>query len=83
MYKLLVDFISEPIAWGSYQIVPDTHFLLCKSREVIEGLPSPRKFVARLAVLHQNSKSLEDKFSSHLNNYMGNLSLSNKWEENL
>lgn len=80
IYKLLPDFIPEPIAWGSYRSMPDTHFFLCKFREMTEDLPSPHKFAARLAALHQNSKSPEGKFGFYVNNCMGNLSLSNEWE---
>jgi protein-ribulosamine 3-kinase len=80
IYRLLPDFIPEPIAWGSYRSMPDTHFFLCKFREMTEDLPSPHKFAARLAALHQNSKSPEGKFGFYVNNCMGNLSLSNEWE---
>lgn len=81
IYKLLPDFIPEPIAWGSYQTVDDTHFFLCRFRDMTEDLPAPHKFAARLAALHQNSKSSEGKFGFHVNNFKGNLSLSNEWEE--
>ena len=81
IYQILPDFIPEPIAWGSYRTVPDTYFFLCRFREMTENLPSPISFAARLAALHQNSKSPEGKFGFHVDNYMGNLPLSNKWEE--
>ena len=45
-----------------------------------EDLPNPHKFAARLAALHQHSKSPEGKFGFYVNNCMGNLSLSNEWE---
>lgn len=81
IYKLLPAFIPEPIAWGSYDTVPDTYFFLCRFRKMTEDLPSPHDFAARLAALHQNSKSPYDKFGFHVDNYMGNLPLSNEWEE--
>ena len=81
IYKMLPDFIPEPIAWGSYQTVPNTYFFLCRFREMTKDLPSPQNFAACLAALHQNSKSPEGKFGFHVDNYMGNLPLSNEWEE--
>lgn len=81
IYRMLPDFIPKPIAWGSYKTIPATHFFLCEYKELTEELPSPQKFAARLAALHQNSKSLMNKFGFHINTSMGNLSLRNEWEE--
>jgi protein-ribulosamine 3-kinase len=81
IHKVLPDFVPKPIAWGSYQTVPDTYFFLCEFREMTEEIPSPQKFAASLAALHQNSKSPEAKFGFHIDNCMGNLSLKNGWEE--
>ncbi len=81
IYRLLPDFIPKPIAWGSYRMVPDTHFFIRKFAEMTTDLPSPRQFAARLAALHLDSKSPQGKFGFHLNNFMGNLSQNNEWEE--
>jgi protein-ribulosamine 3-kinase len=47
IYTLLPDFVPEPIAWGSYKTVPDTHFFLCQYREMLEEMPDPHKFTER------------------------------------
>ncbi len=49
------DFVSKPIAWGTYETIPDTHFFLCEFRDMMEDMPEPHKFTACLADLHQNS----------------------------
>lgn len=81
IHKLLPDFIPEPIAWGSYMTVPETYFFLCRFKEMKTDLPSPYDFAARLAALHQNSKSPEGKFGFHVDNCMGNIPLNNGWED--
>lgn len=81
IYKIIPDFIPEPIAWGSYHTVPDTYFFLCKFREMTGSSPRPYELAARLAALHQNSKSPEGEFGFHVDNFMGNLPLSNGGEK--
>ena len=80
IHSLLPDFAPEPLAWGTYQSVPDTHFYLCGFREMIGEMPDPRKFAARLAALHQTSKSPEGKFGFHMATYNGNLPQLVGWE---
>ncbi|KAE9369678.1 hypothetical protein N431DRAFT_380962 [Stipitochalara longipes BDJ] len=75
------DFVSKPIAWGTYTTVPDTHFFLCEFRDMMEDMPEPHKFTARLADLHQNSKSPNGKFGFHVSTYGGNLPQMNEWED--
>jgi fructosamine-3-kinase len=81
IHTLLPDFAPKPIAWGSYQTIPNTHFLLCDYRDMVEEMPDPHKFTARLAALHQNSKSPNGKFGFHVTTYSGNLPQMNEWEE--
>lgn len=81
IYTLLPDFAPKPIAWGTYETIPDTHFFLCVYREMIDERPDPHKFTARLAALHQNSKSTNGKFGFHITTYTGNLPQMNEWEE--
>ena len=80
IYALLPYFTPEPIAWGSYENVSDTHFYLCDFREMIEDMPDDHKFTASLATLHQNSKSPENKFGFHMTTYNGNLLQLGGWE---
>lgn len=82
IYTLLPDFAPKPIAWGTYGTILDTHFFLCQYREMMEEMPDPHKFSARLAALHQNSKSPNGQFGFHTTTYSGNLPQMNEWEEN-
>jgi fructosamine-3-kinase len=81
IHTLLPHFAPKPIAWGTYQTIPDTHFFLCQFREMMLEMPDPHKFAACLAALHQNSKSPNGKFGFHVTTYAGNLPQMNEWEE--
>ena len=81
IHTLLPDFVPKPIAWGTYESIPDTHFFLCDFRNMIDEMPDPHRFAARLAALHQNSKSPQGKFGFHVTTYSGNLPQTNEWEE--
>ncbi|KAJ2994687.1 hypothetical protein NUW58_g1484 [Xylaria curta] len=80
IHEVLPDFAPKPIAHGTYETIPDTHFFLCEFREMSETMPDPHKFCARLAALHQNSKSPEGKFGYHTTTYSGNLPQMTEWE---
>lgn len=81
IHSLVPEFAPKPIAWGTYQTVPDTHFFLCEYREMTEELPDVHKFAARLAALHQNSKAPNGKFGFHITTFNGNLSQDNEWAD--
>ena len=80
IHALMPDFTPRPIAWGTYETNCDTHFYLCEFREMIDEMPDPHKFAVRLAALHQNSKSPQDKFGSSFTTYNGNLPQLGGWE---
>ena len=80
-FTLLPNFAAKPIAWRMYRTILDTHFFLCQYREMIDEMPDPQKFAARLAAVHQNSKSPNGKFGFHVTTYSGNLPQMNEWEE--
>lgn len=80
IHALLPDFTPKPIAWGTYDTIKDTHFYLCDFREMIYEMPDPHKFGARLAALHQSSRSPENKFGFHMTTYNGNLPQLGQWE---
>ncbi|KAI0864306.1 Fructosamine/Ketosamine-3-kinase [Xylaria cubensis] len=80
IHEVQPDFAPKPIAYGTYETIPDTHFFLCEFREMSETMPDPHKFCARLAALHQNSKSPDGKFGYHLATYSGNLPQMTEWE---
>ena len=73
IHSLSLDFAPKPIAWGTYQAIPDTYFFLCEFRDMIDNMPYPHKFTVRLTKLHQNSSSLTGKFGFHMTTYSGNL----------
>ena len=81
MHALSPDFIPKPIAWGTYETIPDTHFFLCQYRHMTDAMPDPYNFSDRLAALHKNSESPNGKFGFHITTYSGNLPQMNEWEE--
>jgi fructosamine-3-kinase len=80
IYNVLPNFTPKPIAWGSYETVPDTHFFISEFREMSDELPDPQKFTAQLATLHQKSESPNGKFGFHITTFNGNLPQDNGWE---
>jgi protein-ribulosamine 3-kinase len=64
IHTLLPEFVPEPLAWGTYETIADTHFFLCEFRDMKNDKPDPHKFTARLAQLHHNSTSPNGKFGS-------------------
>jgi protein-ribulosamine 3-kinase len=81
IHSLMPGFVPKPIAWGTYETIPDTHFFLCEYREMTDEMPDPYKFTARLSALHQNSNSPNGKFGFHITTYNGNLPQLTDWEE--
>lgn len=73
MQILQPHFVPRPVAWGTYESNPDTHFFLCEYREMVNEMPDPHKFGSLLAALHQDSQSPTGKFGFHLMTYSGNL----------
>lgn len=80
VHKVLPDFVPKPIAWGSYEATPNTHFFLCEFREMMDEMPEPDKFAALLATVHQKSISPTGKFGFHVITYAGNLPQYVEWE---
>jgi len=80
IHKLQPDFVPKPIAWGTYESVPNTHFFLCQFKDMTDEMPDPDQFTARLAALHQNSESPNGQFGFHITTYSGNLPQINDWE---
>ncbi len=78
---LMPEFVPKPLAWGTYESMPDTHFFLCEYRDMTDDMPNPHKFAARLATLHQSSKSPNGKFGFHMSTYSGNLPQMTDWDD--
>ena len=81
IYSLTPDFVPRPIAWGKYDSIPDTYFILSEYRDMRPDMPDPDKFAARLSALHQNSTSPTGKFGFHTKTYAGNLPQYTDWED--
>ncbi|KAF9733300.1 hypothetical protein PMIN03_009121 [Paraphaeosphaeria minitans] len=88
VHKYTPDGIPRPIAWGTYQSDPNTHFYLCEFVDMIEELPDIRKFSALLAKLHHDSmvdKDAPKKFGFHVMTHEGSMyqdiSWSDTWEQ--
>ncbi|OTA85837.1 hypothetical protein M434DRAFT_400062 [Hypoxylon sp. CO27-5] len=81
IYGVLPTFVPKPIAHGSYQTITNTHFFLCEFREILNDMPDPHKFTAKLAELHQKSESPTGKFGFHLPTYSGNLPQWTEWDD--
>ncbi|KAH9889620.1 Fructosamine kinase-domain-containing protein [Xylariomycetidae sp. FL2044] len=80
IHTIVPEFVPRPVAWGSYDTVPNTHFFLCEFREMRQEMPDPHEFAARLAEMHQKSISPEGKFGFHVTTYSGNLPQVVEWE---
>ncbi|KAF5600808.1 hypothetical protein FPANT_2037 [Fusarium pseudoanthophilum] len=66
-------FVPNPIAWGTYETIPHTHFFLCEFREMTEDMPGPDEFASLFSKMHQKSVSPTGKLSFHNTTYAGNL----------
>ncbi|KAI9784879.1 MAG: hypothetical protein M1816_000574 [Peltula sp. TS41687] len=85
IYSITPDFIPRPIAWGSYNTLPDSHFYLCEYHNLTEELPEPQVFCSKLARLHLGGTSPNGKYGFHVVTYNGDLPQENgytdTWEE--
>lgn len=81
IYSITPDFCPKPIAWGTFQSDPDSHFYVCKFYDFTEGVPEPKSFCEKLARLHSSHTSPEGKFGFHCVTYNGNLPQENTWSD--
>ncbi|KAJ5736390.1 Fructosamine/Ketosamine-3-kinase [Penicillium malachiteum] len=86
IYDVVPDFVPNPIAFGSYDRAPETHFFLCEFRELTDrgipgSMPDPLDFAALLSALHEKSISPTGKFGFHVTTYAGNLPQFVGWED--
>ncbi|KAK1761730.1 Fructosamine kinase-domain-containing protein [Phialemonium atrogriseum] len=79
IYSITPDFCPKPLAWGTFQDDPESHFYLCKFYDFTEGLPEPISFCKKLARLHSSHTSPEGKFGFHCTTYNGDLPQDNTW----
>ena len=78
IYSVAPDFVPKPLAWGTYESMPDTHFYICKFHDLESQLPDPEEFCSKLAALHRNPSS--DKYGFHVTTYNGDIPQKNDWQ---
>ncbi|KAF5636246.1 kinase-like domain protein [Fusarium tjaetaba] len=81
IHGVIPEFVPKPIACGTYEDIPDTHFFLCEFRDMTEDMPDPDEFASRLSTMHQKSVSPTGKFGFHITTYAGNLPQYVEWED--
>ena len=83
--KLVHEFapknVPEPIAWGTYKSMPDTHFYICVFHEMLEDLPDIHGLGVFVAGLHMRSmgKSRDGKYGFHVATHLANIPNDNSW----
>jgi protein-ribulosamine 3-kinase len=77
--------VAKPVAWGSYESIPDTHFFVTEFHEMSEDVPDVADFPALVAELHKRGVSPDGKFGFPFKTYGGNnpqqFPISDTWEE--
>lgn len=81
IHDVLPEFVPRPIACGTFESVPGTHFYLCEFREMTTDMPDPHEFAALLSELHEKSVSPTGKFGFYTTTYAGNLPQYVGWED--
>ncbi|CAG8954789.1 hypothetical protein HYFRA_00004714, partial [Hymenoscyphus fraxineus] len=81
IHKTIPDFIPQPLGWGTFQEIPDTHFYLCEFHNLLPGPPAINSFTAKLARLHTSTSSPNGKFGFHVTTYNGNLPQENTYTD--
>jgi protein-ribulosamine 3-kinase len=81
IHDAVPDLVPEPIAWGSYLTVPDTHFLLLSFVNMTDDIPDIDELPRKVAELHQKGLSPNGKFGFPVQNYQGRLSQVTTWAD--
>jgi fructosamine-3-kinase len=79
IHKVSPSLVPRPIAWGTYDQIPNLDFFLCEFRNMTGGLPDLEQFPAQVARLHRNSASPDGRFGFHTATYHGNIAISHGW----
>jgi protein-ribulosamine 3-kinase len=81
IHDTVADLTPNPIAWGSYLTLPDTHFLLLSFVHMTDDIPDIEKLPSKVAELHQKGVSPNGKFGFPVQNYQGRLSQVTTWTD--
>lgn len=85
--KLIYSFIPEhvlaPLAFGSYESLPNIHYYMCDYVDMTDDLPDPARFGQTLANLHLNSmgRSPTGRYGFHLTTHLAFVPDDNKWTD--
>ncbi|KAK8034977.1 hypothetical protein PG993_009972 [Apiospora rasikravindrae] len=85
--KLIHSFIPEhvpaPLAFGSYESIPNMHYYICDYVDMTDDLPDPAKFGQTLAKLHLNSmeKSPTGQYGFPLTTHLAFVPNDNTWTD--
>ncbi|KAH8886230.1 hypothetical protein GQ53DRAFT_828231 [Thozetella sp. PMI_491] len=72
LYQIMPEMVAPPVAWGSYESSPDTHFFVCEFRELSDDIPDPYPFASPMAELHKRGVNAEGKFGMPSVTFGGN-----------
>ncbi|KAL4885287.1 Fructosamine kinase-domain-containing protein [Aspergillus karnatakaensis] len=85
LYHALPELVPKPLAWGTYNDHPDTHFFLCHFHAMTNDIPSTANSPKMVARLHKNGVSPTGKFGFPVTTYQGRLAQDtmecDTWEE--
>lgn len=74
--------VPRPIAWGTYDDMPDAHFLLCEFRDMLTQLPGPERLPAMVADLHRGTTSPGGRrFGFDCSTFHGNVPIEHGWSD--
>ncbi|KAI9659612.1 MAG: hypothetical protein M1831_003693 [Alyxoria varia] len=73
-------FAPEPVAWGTYKSVEDTHFFLCEFRDMQETIPDRHSITSQLAKLH-SATSPDGRYGFHVTTHNGTIPQDNTWAD--
>lgn len=79
IYKLNPDLVPRPLAWGSYDNIPNVYFLLCEFRNMTDELPDIDKFVSQIAEFHRGGASPDGRYGFSDATYHGNIAIDHGW----
>lgn len=83
LHSILPNNVPKPVAWGTYQSQPDTHFFMAEFANMKNIIPSPRTWAEIVASLHRESvgKSPTGKFGFQIPTYMAAVPIENSWND--
>jgi len=79
IYATTPDFCPWPIAWGTYESMPDVDFFLREFHQMTNEIPDLHSFPAKMAALHREGTSPGGKYDFSCTTHHGNTPLDHGW----